>query len=754
MKYVHYSGEFLSVAGIRWRVEILLDSPADVVGDLEFDAEPLTIEWGEESKEVPVCGSTATVNIVSPGDRSYVGLYTEDPTGVRMDVYRNGALYWSGCLDPEFYEEPYSSAKGYTVSLTFSDFGALDRMRYDLTGKQRLGDIINYALDKAGIVFKFIDRRLISGTAEDGDLLNLMVDSSNFYDEDHEAMSLREVLDGILQPLALRMIQRNCVVCIYDLNGLYNSVTANRIDWQSTDQMLSVDKVYNNAKITWSPYVVDGDLSGDGKVWVKSSKYTDEQAKASLNSVLPTTLADGTELFAYHYSKDLQDWAEEADLGFVMLTNSAGKGATLHNNVHKFYKLLPVEDGQDSEGIALRWLSVSNADSVINGIEYNFSLRVWGVSPTWSSGGVLAGAPLITFSAIDLPAVSDEGAQNLRIKINLQMDPRYNPYEDAAGAPPFSYTGAINYYKEVANFVYVAVAIKFQPAGCDTVYVWTNRGAVEQVPSVRIIDSIDQTKGEWVVYDGATTYGCLCWYDPSKRESESGVTGWKSNRQAINPHVSPLSSSLEKADEGQLIPYPADAKNGGKLWVEILEEPWVVKDGSTSAGGISTEPTFEEKNFYNMTSWILMELPEITVERNSLFDKALDTDDVEYTGVLNSSAREDITIDTICGTYAADITMARGAYYFPDGRQVHEITRAGRTGQAENLLIGTLYSQFGSRKTKLTGTASMQGEGVVTYTDTASAGLKFMLVGAVENPREDTLSGTWVEVWPDEYEEI
>lgn len=754
MKYVHYSGEFLSVAGIRWRVEILLDSPASVVGELEFDAEPLTIEWGEESKEVPVCGSTATLNIVSPGDRSYVNLYTENPTGVRMDVYRNDAPYWSGCLDPEFYEEPYSSAKGYTVSLTFSDFGALDRIRYDLTGKQSIGGIINYALDKAGILFKFIDRRFISGTAEGGDLLRLMVDSSNFYDEDNEAMSLREVLDGILQPLALRMIQRNCVACIYDLNGLYNSVTANHIDWQSTDQMLSVDKVYNNAKITWSPYVVDGNLSGDGKVWVKSSKYTDEQAKASLNSVDPTTLSDGTELFAYHYSKDLQNWAEEADLGFVMLTNSEGKGATLHNNVHKFYKILPVEDGLDSEGIALRWLTVSNADSVVNGIEYHFSVKAWGVAPTWSSGGIIAGAPLITFSAIDMPAVSDEDAQNLRIKINMQIDPRYNPYEDAAGAPPFSYTDAINYYKEVANFVYVAVAIKFQPAGSDTVYVWTNRGTVEQVPSERIIDGIDQTKGEWVVYDGATTYGYLCWYDPSKRESESGVTGWKSNRQAINPHVMPLSSSLEKADEGQLIPYPTEAKNGGKLWVEILDEPWVVKDGSTSAGGISTAPTSEEKYFYGLTSWILMELPEITVERNSLFDKALDTDDVEYTGVLNSSAREDIEIDTICGTGADDITMARGAYYYPDGRQVHEITRAGRTGQAENLLIGTLYSQFGSRKTKLTGTASMQGEGVVTYTDTASDGLKFMLVGAVENPREDTLSGTWVEVRPDEYEEV
>lgn len=752
MKYVHYSGEFLSVAGIRWRVEILLDSSADVVGELEFDAEPLTIEWGEESKEVPVCGSTATVNIVSPGDRSYVGLYTEDPTGVRMDVYRNNALYWSGCIDPEFYEEPYSSAKGYTVSLTFSDFGALDRMRYDLTGKQRLGDIIDYALGKAGIVFKFIDRRLISGTAEEGDLLNLMVDSSNFYDEDHEAMSLREVLEGILQPLALRMIQRNCVVCIYDLNGLYNSVTTNSIDWQSTDQMLSVDKVYNNAKITWSPYVIDGDLSGDGKVWVKSSKYTDEQAKEALNSVLGATLSEDVKLYAYHYSQDVDQWKDETDLGFVMLTSSEGKGATLHKDAHKFYKIIPVEDGQDSEGVALRWNTLANAGDVFGGLD--FAGFMWGVPPSWSEGGVIAGAPMITFSAIDLPAVADETAQNLRIKFNMLMDPRYNPYETAPENGFIASKHKMDYYKWAANFVYVPVAIKFQPSGSDTVYVWTNRGVVEQLPDVNPVENYERTKGEWVVFDGATTYGYLCWYDPSKREDESGVTGWKNNRQAINPHIQPLLSALANADDGQVIPYPTSSKNGGQFWVEVLDGPWVVKDGQPNSGGIAVAPSFDEQRCYNSLSWLLMEMPEITAEKNSLFNTDLDTDDVEYSGVLNSSAREDIEIDTICGTSAEGVTLARGAYYFPDGRQVREITRAGRTGQAENLLIGTLYSQFGSRKTKLTGTASMQGEGVVTYTDTASDGLKFMLVGAVENPREDTLSGTWVEVWPDEYEEV
>ena len=47
MKYLRYSGEFLSVAGVVWRAEILQEADAafETVGNLEFDADqPLVIE--------------------------------------------------------------------------------------------------------------------------------------------------------------------------------------------------------------------------------------------------------------------------------------------------------------------------------------------------------------------------------------------------------------------------------------------------------------------------------------------------------------------------------------------------------------------------------------------------------------------------------------------------------------------------------------------------------------------------------------
>lgn len=161
MKQLRYTGEFASRAGAAWRVDIMqeADAPFDSAGYLTFPADsPLVIEWPREDKEAAILGSNATLKIISPGDRTYEDLYTIEAGRIRMDVYKDNALYWSGALDPEFYEEPYETASGYEVSLTFSDFGILDRVKYDLAGMQTLRDIIAYALQRAGILYGEINR--------------------------------------------------------------------------------------------------------------------------------------------------------------------------------------------------------------------------------------------------------------------------------------------------------------------------------------------------------------------------------------------------------------------------------------------------------------------------------------------------------------------------------------------------------------------------------------------------------------------
>lgn len=81
------------------------------------------------------------------------------------------------------------------------------------------------------------------------------------------------------------------------------------------------------------------------------------------------------------------------------------------------------------------------------------------------------------------------------------------------------------------------------------------------------------------------------------------------------------------------------------------------------------------------------------------------------------------------------------------------MTRAGRTNQIEQLLIGTLYSQYASRKTVLSGTSVLRVPAPVLlwYKDQSQEGKRFLLTEAVERLREAESEIKVVEMSPDEY---
>ena len=80
------------------------------------------------------------------------------------------------------------------------------------------------------------------------------VNLDNFYDEDGEPMTVREVLDETLRPFALRLIHKGGKIFVYDLNDIYTTFDPETIVWDSDDSVVGVDKVYNNVTVTFSPY--------------------------------------------------------------------------------------------------------------------------------------------------------------------------------------------------------------------------------------------------------------------------------------------------------------------------------------------------------------------------------------------------------------------------------------------------------------------------------------------------------------------
>lgn len=130
--YLMYYREFRSQDEVSYRVEILTADSSKVAKEVQMPADsPVVIEWQEtENKLEPVQGSRLELKLLSESDREFADLYRVEAGSVRCDVYREGSRYWSGTLDTEFYEEPYATKDGYEVSLTFSDFAPLERMKW------------------------------------------------------------------------------------------------------------------------------------------------------------------------------------------------------------------------------------------------------------------------------------------------------------------------------------------------------------------------------------------------------------------------------------------------------------------------------------------------------------------------------------------------------------------------------------------------------------------------------------------------
>jgi len=758
-------GEFLSRAGVRWRAEILQESygPFDEIGALTFEAEEaLVIEYPSTAKEEVICGSTATIQIESPGDRTYEDLYTIEAGSIRLDVYRNNVLYWSGTLDPEFYEEPYERAANYVVSLTFSDFGILDRLKYTLAGMLTIDEILRHCLAETAINYGGIDESLISTSVTPGaaamKLNDLKVRSDNFYDEDGEALSLKEVIEGILQPLGLRMIQRNGKVFVYDLNGLYTKAKTAEAVWDGDSSTMGVDVVYNNAKITWSTYAQSGNLTAQD-CWTEET----DPNLMNLNNTAPRTYK-GSDYYSYHYSTNLYDWLDATDCGFTIYLNRKGINATLSDkfNMVKFFKIVPQYDGTESEGIAI-YTNIVAGYRVGNSHNWYAEVRHGGtgVNPAYLAGTLKDIDEAIFKSApVWIPPVDQSSGLLLRICLEMLVDPRFNPFEQAANF--FEGVNEADYQKQWkarGNYLYIPVTIKFQPDDSNDIYCWDNRDIVAQdVKSP--IKTLSPTYGSWRKFDinkdaKPDVWGYLCYYKPADRKEDSGVAqGWAMNRPAINPHTDQITTILEHAEDGQYIPYP-NYGAGGKIWVEVRGDGWQISDGGVN---LSQDKIIDSYKLWGGSwerkiSWILAKLPSIEIVNNAQFEQTISTDDVEYSAELNAAAKDPIELDTICGSSAKGVPTARGAYFNArTGEQIRQLTRAGRTTQIEELLIGTLYSQYAERHTQLSGEIELYPVGLVSYTEQNQEGKKFIMTAETQDVIMDTTEATLIELRPDEYD--
>lgn len=721
---IRYSGSILSREGVVWRVDILQEGYGGTqAGELMFpDDNPLEIVWDDTDKLDPVQSSSATLKIISDTDRRFIDLYTVAVGAMRLDVYRDGALYWSGTLDTELYEEPYSSADGYNVTLTFADFACLERMDWTGKGLVTVHALIESCLQMSGINCPEIDESLVSTTYDYSiSAQNASVMQENFYDEDGSPMTAREVMEEVLRPFALRLIQKGGKVWLYDLNAL-SAAAATEVKWYGTDAELSADRIYNNVKVTYSPYADAALMRGT----------VDEDEALTADS--------GGRLVKVDYESNDYGEIKSAD-GFRFHYNDTMKSNMTLAGGAKFFQIRSIFSGTDATGVAATMKAGDYSVAENDGA----TTKCVNLLRAPADCGTIAGGNINTQTLITCPLafLGDvsyrKGEYQLRIGLSLLFDVRYNPFESAGdnnenmgwknGKLKANRDGPWQNMQDWCNFGYVPIRLTLQNAAGTALYHYENREALES-------DTYTE-KGKWVA--GAATWGqaFLCYYDHDDRKSKTGFGGWQQNRQTIGYYRGDLPQAWKYMEEGEYIPLPPA---GGYLLLEI------------GSGVHQFDYKREVKNIYRFCRWILYREPSITLCKRNGSEAA--TEDIEDSAYLNRAAREELSIDTIVGTVGQrhGVPGGLGQLFRSSLSVITEFSRAGVTTRLERLLIGTAFSQYAERHNTLAGTVRLlPAFGPFADQNGITAG-KFVLLREAQNVKEDESEIVMAEFGADDYE--
>lgn len=738
--------------------------------------EPILIEW-DGSKRDTIIGSTCTLQLVSPYDGALLPLYTSQPglycCKITRSTWGGGQVrdVWFGWLDTEFYEEPFTDIKDYEVTLTFSDFALLKRKTFGVAGLGEMATIESIVNAARDICFPEPSPTAvttsISTTPPSGTLLSgLSIRTSNFTDEDGETMTWYDVLEAVLKPLALRIEQRAGAVYLYDMNAIIQADNSESspvaVDWASTDQMLSVDETFNSVKVTFSPYAESTLFDGD-----KIDFATDIDL--------------GTVKNGYGY-----DSTEEYDSFQIKLqtlpNNNLPVGIAYSSK--PLFKITALQGGDDCKGVAGYIGGIDNGqiykgnfidgDGVYN---YNDQYGSYGVIPKTIRDRIVEngfyGNTLYKTERIWIPNASgtpsmENRRQVMKLQIPMLYDGRYNPVEQADDSHNILY----EMLKTRANTIGLHIKIRLyanKTGGSALLYYHNN--AFED--AMYTIDN-NRKLNDWAPWrtdapDADSKIPAFIMYnkfDGAKVDSDDCPCfgGMKDGGVPFN-NKNATTYAFRKNNDGLYIPFPKVANGPAGYWmeIEVTDGLYIYDQGQMIVNGDSSSAIWEKctKNSigandhraYSDSRWWLVGFPTVTVvQKNRQIFEDVETDDIEQSGVINPSAADELSIDTICG--CIDTPTAKGAFFSSaTGAPVVSLTRAARTDTVEQLLIGTIYSQYAGRHLKLSGTAKavLPIGGFQLLTDTHYPDKQFLVVQEAWNVIECESELTMVELSPDSY---
>lgn len=706
----------------QWGIHITSTNPAITIPNRELTLPadtPVEIEWHDTTPLTPVQGSSLTLKLHSLTDRQYLYLHTAADGDIRADIYLDNYLYWSGTLDTQLYEEPYSHQQDYEVQLTFSDFGILDRRYFSGTGLMTVQNIINTCLEATTITYNDIIEytTLNENLGNNPALISQMyVAADNFYDENHSPLTLRQTLDQLLQPFAFRLIQRAGNIYLYDINALATEphTTPQTIHWMADDARLSISPTYNHIYLTHSPFanpiIADGTTQHD-TILPTATKYIRYPID---RNVMGLNYLPGFDL----YRSD----QPHPDLPF-----------TYYPQNHAYlFRIDKLSSAENTSGILYTAMGSGNAWSTDTDQDTDKPLpKVQPAHSCFDTTGKCTSKPLLSITT----KLLIHRIFRLRLNLETLIDPRFNPYEE-----PGENNDKTNYnnFQKWANFGYIPIMIYLRhPRSRKILYHYENIEVINS--STWYIPNNDpmtlaQPTGKWI--EGQGTWGScfLSYYNPDNRKQKSGFGLWTTNRQTIGNYIDPLPRQLSAQGDGLIInSIPAT----GYIEMQI------------GSGIYQFDHDRKIKNeVFDIIRWVAYRNPRITII--DPYGQELESTDITHTAWLNPNAHSDLEIETILDTAPTPHPAAHGYLLDSEANPITTLVRAGHQLPLSHLLISTAYTTYATPHPILTGTTRLTPH-LCPYHDTSMPGTTLMATHTIQNLLTYTEQTTYHTIRPDQY---
>lgn len=278
-----YTLPFASIDGKAYEVKIEREGYAGKTTELRGQTSPFTVTIdSEEFIYTPTRFSTATMAIF--GGDYLQDLFSTDYRMHRITLYANGVAVWCGFIKPELYTQDYSSDKFNLEINCYSAMSVLEFVEYKQAGEERgfvsLWSLLKKCVEESRGLYTAIYIPHVYSVSQseynnwNNPLESMMVSEQNFFDEDDNPMSLKEVLEEIMKLMNWTCADWNGELFFIDVDNedgeyykytsemsSYTQVQADGINVQDigfagNDHTLDILPGYNKASIRCSNYPV------------------------------------------------------------------------------------------------------------------------------------------------------------------------------------------------------------------------------------------------------------------------------------------------------------------------------------------------------------------------------------------------------------------------------------------------------------------------------------------------------------------